>query len=71
MPSFVPDVYFTSGLDYDYANQLALDDDGNFTGETIGPVVNADMKADLLMRIAQDEGITLDQVLPLPPAEKN
>jgi len=51
------------GLDYDYANRLAVDENGYFTGETYGPVVNADMKADLLVRIAQEEGITLDQTI--------
>mmetsp|Transcript_6276 Transcript_6276/g.18936 ORF Transcript_6276/g.18936 Transcript_6276/m.18936 type:complete len:454 (+) Transcript_6276:128-1489(+) len=51
------------GLDYDFANQLAVDAEGNLTGQTIGPVVNADMKADLLVRIAQQEGITLDQTI--------
>lgn len=50
------------GLDYDYANQLE-EVDGVFTGRTIGPVVNAQRKADLLMTIAQQERITLDQVI--------
>jgi phosphoserine phosphatase SerB len=49
------------GLDYDYANQLEETEDGYFTGRTVGPVVNAQRKADLLMTIAQKEGITLDQ----------
>jgi phosphoserine phosphatase len=51
----------TLGLDYDYANQLEVTADGFFTGRTIGPVVNAQRKADLLATIAQKEGITLDQ----------
>lgn len=50
------------GLDYDYANQLE-EVDGKFTGRTIGAVVNAQRKADLLMTIAQQERITLDQVI--------
>lgn len=50
------------GLDYDYANQLE-EVDGKFTGKTVGPVVNAQRKADLLMTIAQLENITLDQVI--------
>lgn len=48
------------GLDYDYANMLETSD-GKFTGRTVGPIVNAQRKADLLMTIAQTEGITLDQ----------
>ncbi|KAI0565178.1 Phosphoserine phosphatase [Gracilaria domingensis] len=50
------------GLDYDYANVLE-EKDGVFTGRTIGPVVNAQRKADLLITIAQQERITLDQVI--------
>lgn len=48
------------GLDYDYANMLETLN-GYFTGRTIGPIVNAQRKADLLVTIAQTEGITLDQ----------
>lgn len=51
------------GLDYDYANTLEEDDNGVFTGRTVGPVVNAQRKADLLTTIAQHERITLDQVI--------
>lgn len=50
------------GLDYDYANQLE-EENGIFTGRTVGPVVNAQRKADLLISIAQLERITLDQVI--------
>lgn len=50
------------GLDYDYANQLE-EANGKFTGRTIGAVVNAQRKADLLVTIAQQERITLDQVI--------
>jgi phosphoserine phosphatase len=48
------------GLDYDYANQLEVQD-GILTGRTKGPIVNAQRKADLLVTIAQKEGITLEQ----------
>lgn len=50
------------GLDYDYANVLE-EENGVFSGRTVGPVVNAQRKADLLMTIAQQEKITLDQVI--------
>lgn len=50
------------GLDYDYANNLEVVN-GKFTGNTVGPIVTARRKADLLMTIAQLENITLDQVI--------
>eukprot|EP00168_Porphyra_purpurea_P012128 TRINITY_DN3151_c0_g1_i2.p1 TRINITY_DN3151_c0_g1~~TRINITY_DN3151_c0_g1_i2.p1 ORF type:complete len:600 (-),score=239.46 TRINITY_DN3151_c0_g1_i2:313-2028(-) len=51
------------GLNYDYANQLEVGADGCFTGRTVGPIVNAQRKADLLMTIAQQERISLNQVI--------
>jgi len=51
------------GLNYDYANQLEVGEDGCFTGRTVGPIVNAQRKADLLMTIAQQERISLNQVI--------
>ncbi|KAK4534230.1 hypothetical protein CDCA_CDCA01G0255 [Cyanidium caldarium] len=51
------------GLDYDFANQLEVGADGCFTGRTIGPIVNAQRKADLLMAIAQLEHVGLEQVI--------
>ncbi len=51
------------GLDYDHANVLEVGADGCFTGRTVGPVVTAQRKADLLSTIAQHERITVDQVI--------
>lgn len=51
------------GLDFDYANTLEVGPDGCFTGRTEGPIVTAQRKADLLLTIAQQERITLDQVI--------
>lgn len=51
----------TLGLDMFYANELEVDADGCFTGKTVGPIVNAQRKADLLVTIAQKEGVTLAQ----------
>ncbi|KAJ2234191.1 Phosphoserine phosphatase [Coemansia sp. RSA 1722] len=52
------------GLDYAFANQLQVTADGkNLTGVTVGPVVDATRKAELLEVIAQAEGIALDQVV--------
>lgn len=50
-------------LDYDYANRLEVGSDGCFTGRTVGPIVSAQRKADLLITIAQQERIALDQVI--------
>ncbi|GBB90127.1 hypothetical protein RclHR1_00170031 [Rhizophagus clarus] len=52
------------GLDYAFANQLKVSSDGlTFTGETVGPIVDAERKAELLEVIAQAENVTLDQVI--------
>ncbi|KAJ1846247.1 Phosphoserine phosphatase [Coemansia sp. RSA 2703] len=52
------------GLDYAFANQLQVSADGkSLTGVTVGPVVDATRKAELLEVIAQAEGIALDQVV--------
>ncbi|KAF9974716.1 hypothetical protein BGZ73_001835 [Actinomortierella ambigua] len=52
------------GLDYAFANQLKVSPDGLYlTGETIGPVVTGERKAELLEVIAQAESVTLDQVI--------
>ncbi|KAK9768785.1 Phosphoserine phosphatase [Basidiobolus ranarum] len=52
------------GLDYAFANQLKVSSDGlTLTGETVGPVVDGQRKAELLEVIAQAEAVTLDQVI--------
>ncbi|KAJ2785290.1 Phosphoserine phosphatase [Coemansia javaensis] len=52
------------GLDYAFANQLGVTADGRrLTGTTVGPVVDAARKAELLEVIAQAEGIAIDQVV--------
>jgi phosphoserine phosphatase len=50
------------GLDYAHSNMLE-EVDGKLTGRTLGPIVNARRKAELLESIAQSEGILLDQVI--------
>lgn len=50
------------GIDYAYSNVLE-EKDGKLTGRTLGPIVNARRKAELLETIAQAEGILLDQVI--------
>ncbi|KAF9169356.1 hypothetical protein BGX20_010428 [Mortierella sp. AD010] len=52
------------GLDYAFANQLKVSPDGLYlTGETVGPIVSGERKAELLEVIAQAESVTLDQVI--------
>jgi phosphoserine phosphatase len=49
-------------LDYAYSNNLEVKD-GKLTGRVVGPIVNAQRKAELLETIAQAEGVLLDQVI--------
>jgi phosphoserine phosphatase len=49
-------------LDYAYSNNLEIVG-GKLTGRVIGPIVNAQRKAELLETIAQAEGVLLDQVI--------
>lgn len=50
------------GVDHAYSNVLE-EKDGKLTGRTLGPIVNAQRKAELLERIARSEGILLEQVI--------
>ncbi len=49
-------------LDYAYSNNLEVVG-GKLTGRVMGPIVNAQRKAELLETIAQAEGVLLDQVI--------
>lgn len=49
-------------LDYAFSNNLEVQD-GKLTGKVVGPIVNAQRKAELLELIAQLEGVLLDQVI--------
>ena len=49
-------------LDYAYSNNLEIVG-GKLTGRVVGPIVNAQRKAELLETIAQAEGVLLDQVI--------
>ena len=59
---FVNHLKETLGLHYAYANRMEFID-GVCTGKIEGVVVDAQRKADLLETIAQQEGISLDQVI--------
>lgn len=50
------------GIDYSFANELEIKD-AKLTGRIVGTVINAQQKALLLNLMAQQEGITLDQVV--------
>ncbi|EGB15005.1 phosphoserine phosphatase SerB [Pseudodesulfovibrio mercurii] len=50
------------GIDYVYANQLEIKD-GKLTGKAVGDIVDAQKKAELLQSIADQEGISLQQVI--------
>lgn len=50
------------GLDFAFANELEVRD-GVLTGRVLDPVVTAQRKADLLERIAHQEGIAIEQTI--------
>jgi len=50
------------GLDYAFANELEIVD-GKLTGGVVGTIINAEQKAMLLKVIAQQENISLEQVV--------
>jgi phosphoserine phosphatase len=50
------------GLDHSYANTLEVED-GRLTGRLVGPAIDRPRKAEILIEIAQKEGIALDQVV--------
>lgn len=50
------------GIDYVYANQLEIEN-GCLTGEVLGSIVDADRKAELLQKLALEQGLTLQQTI--------
>ena len=55
-------VFDDLGLDAAYANELEVQD-GRFTGNVIGRVIDRDAKADLLRAIAEDYEIPIEQTV--------
>lgn len=51
------------GIDYVYANELEVDDNGKLTGNYIGDIVDGQRKAELLRLIAKFENLDLQQVI--------
>ena len=50
------------GIDYVYANQLDFDN-GKLSGKVKGDIIDGQMKAKLLVKIAEAEGISTEQVI--------
>lgn len=50
------------GIDYVYANQLDFEN-GKLTGKVKGEIIDGQMKAKLLMQLAEEEGISQEQVI--------
>ena len=51
------------GIDYVYANELEIGDDGKLTGRYLGEIVDGHRKAELLKLIAQVEKVNLAQTI--------
>ncbi|MBP5258225.1 MAG: phosphoserine phosphatase SerB [Prevotella sp.] len=51
------------GIDYVYANELEIGDDGKLTGRFVGEIVDGNRKAELLKLIAQVEKVNLAQTI--------
>ena len=51
------------GIDYVYANELEVGDDGRLTGRFVGDVVDGTRKAELLRLLAQVEKVDLAQTI--------
>ena len=51
------------GIDYVYANELEIDENGKLTGHYVGDIVDGKRKAELLRLIAQVEQVNLAQTI--------
>ena len=51
------------GIDYVYANELEIDENGTLTGRYVGDIVDGKRKAELLKLIAQVEQVNLAQTI--------
>ena len=51
------------GIDYMYANELEVGEDGRLTGRYVGDIVDGRRKADLLKLIAQTEKVNIAQTI--------
>ncbi|KAJ3560238.1 hypothetical protein NPX13_g9369 [Xylaria arbuscula] len=51
------------GIDYAHANEVVVNDAGQLTGEVLGRIVGKERKEELLLEIAEKEGVPLQQVI--------
>ncbi|KAK7750454.1 Phosphoserine phosphatase [Diatrype stigma] len=51
------------GIDHAHANEVVIDDSGRLTGEVKGTIVGKERKRELLLQIAKEEGVPLEQVV--------
>lgn len=51
------------GIDFAWSNTLEISAQGRLTGRVLGPIVNAQRKADILQELSNREGVPLDQVI--------
>ncbi|GAW21382.1 hypothetical protein ANO14919_109010 [Xylariales sp. No.14919] len=51
------------GIDYAHANEVVISDTGRLTGEVLGRIVGKERKQELLLQIAEKEGVSLEQVI--------
>lgn len=51
------------GIDYVYANELEIDDNGKLTGHYLGEIVDGRRKAELLSLLAQVENVNIAQTI--------
>ena len=51
------------GIDFAWSNTLEISPEGKLTGRVVGPIVNAQRKADILQELSNREGVPLDQVI--------
>lgn len=59
---FAKQVQARLGIDYVFANELEVVD-GKVTGVAVEPIVDAQRKADLLVELAHNEGVQLEQTI--------
>ncbi|ORY78661.1 YGR208Wp-like protein [Protomyces lactucae-debilis] len=51
------------GIDYMFANQLSVDDQGRLTGTTEGDIVHGERKRELLLQLQQEVGCRIEQTV--------
>jgi phosphoserine phosphatase len=60
---FIKKIFEAAGVDYAFANTLAVDENGIITGDLMEPVITSDTKGDLLEFILANEKIDREQVI--------